>query len=77
MAKIASDQDKPDGLFVIAPDEGRAFIEGLQVNKFFGVGKVTAEKMKELGIHKGRDLLKFSEQELSTYFGKAGASFTT
>lgn len=75
LAKIASDQDKPDGLFVIAPDEGRAFVEDLQVSKFFGVGKVTAEKMKELGIHKGNDLLKFSEQELSTYFGKAGAFF--
>ncbi|WP_090245419.1 DNA polymerase IV [Lishizhenia tianjinensis] len=75
LAKIASDQDKPDGLFVIAPEEGADFVAQLSVDKFFGVGKVTAQKMKELGIYFGRDLLKFSEQELSTYFGKAGHFF--
>ena len=75
LAKMASDQDKPDGLFVISPEEGADFVAQLSVDRFFGVGKVTAEKMKELGIYYGRDLLKFSVQELSTYFGKAGAFF--
>lgn len=75
LAKMASDQDKPDGLFVISPEEGADFVAQLSVDRFFGVGKVTEEKMKELGIYHGRDLLKFSVQELSTYFGKAGAFF--
>lgn len=75
LAKMASDQDKPDGLYVISPEEGADFVAQLSVDRFFGVGKVTAEKMKELGIYHGRDLLKYSVQELSTYFGKAGSFF--
>ncbi len=75
LAKIASDMDKPDGLFIIEPADGFNFVKSLPVKKFFGVGKVTAEKMKELGIIYGKDLLRFSLQELITYFGKSGKFF--
>lgn len=74
LAKIASDQDKPDGLFVITPADGPDFMEELEIGKFFGVGKVTAEKMKELDIHKGADLLPYSKWELQRLFGKLGGS---
>ncbi|RYM32877.1 DNA polymerase IV [Brumimicrobium glaciale] len=72
LAKIASDQDKPDGLFVITPDQGAAFMEELPIEDFFGVGKVTAEKMKANDIFKGVDLLPYSKWELQQLFGKTG-----
>ncbi len=72
VAKIASDMNKPDGLTFIGPSGVQAFIEGLAVEKFFGVGKVTAEKMKKLNLHTGADLKKLSEAELVNYFGKTG-----
>lgn len=72
LAKIASDQEKPDGLFVITPDEGPTFVENLAIEKFFGVGKVTAEKMRKNNIFKGADLLPFAEWELQQMFGKMG-----
>jgi DNA polymerase-4 len=75
LAKIASDYKKPDGLFVIRPEEAEAFVEGLKIERFFGVGKVTAWKMHENGIYTGLDLKKRSERELVHLFGKAGRSF--
>ncbi|MDG1346692.1 MAG: DNA polymerase IV [Crocinitomicaceae bacterium] len=75
LAKLASDEDKPNGLFVITPDEGKAYVEQLTIHKFHGVGKATAERMKEIGIFKGKDLLAFSEEELTKYFGKSGGFF--
>lgn len=72
LAKMASDQDKPDGLFVITLEESQAFIDTLPVERFFGVGKVTAEKLHELQIYKGRDLRRMSRENLTQYFGKAG-----
>ena len=75
LAKIASDYKKPDGLFVILPAEAEKFVEGLKVEQFFGVGKVTAQKMHALGIYTGEDLKKRSEQDLVRLFGKAGSSF--
>lgn len=72
VAKIASDMQKPDGLTFIGPSKVEAFVEGLQVEKFYGVGKVTAEKMKSLNIHTGADVKKLSEAELTRHFGKAG-----
>tara|TARA_B100000508_G_scaffold141026_1_gene145319 strand:- start:105007 stop:106080 length:1074 start_codon:yes stop_codon:yes gene_type:complete len=72
LAKIASDQDKPNGLFVITPEEGPQFMENLPIEKFFGVGKVTAEKMKKHSITKGKDLLNYSKVELQQLFGKSG-----
>lgn len=72
LAKVASDQDKPDGLFVITPDKAEAFVEKLPIEKFFGIGKVTAQKMHELGIRNGYDLKQLSQEELVNRFGKVG-----
>ena len=75
LAKIASDQDKPDGLFVIKPDEVLPFIERLPIKDFYGVGKKTAEKMNKLGIYTGKDLQAWSLNGLIKSFGKVGAFF--
>ncbi len=75
LAKIASDQDKPNGLFVIKPDEVLPFIEQLPVKDFYGVGKKTAERMNQLGIYSGKDLQKWSLNGLVKNFGKAGQFF--
>ena len=72
MAKTASDLDKPDGLSVILPEEAEAFIAKLPVHKFYGVGKVTAEKMNKVGIFVGSDLRKRTLDDLTRLFGKAG-----
>lgn len=72
VAKIASDMNKPDGLTFIGPSKINAFMEKLPVEKFFGVGKVTADKMKKMGLYNGADLKKLSEQELIRKFGKTG-----
>jgi DNA polymerase IV len=75
VAKIASDLQKPDGLTFIGPSKIEAFMEKLPVEKFFGVGKVTADKMKSMGIFNGADLKKLSENELVRHFGKSGYFF--
>jgi DNA polymerase-4 len=75
VAKIASDLQKPDGLTFIGPSKIEAFMEKLPVEKFFGVGKVTADKMKGLGLHTGADLKTLSEEELVKHFGKSGHFF--
>jgi DNA polymerase IV len=75
LAKIASDINKPDGLFVIRQEEAEKFIEALPVEKFYGIGKVTAQKMHKLGIHKGSDLKKWDMVSLVRNFGKAGVFF--
>ncbi|MCD4651520.1 MAG: DNA polymerase IV, partial [Candidatus Cloacimonetes bacterium] len=72
LAKIASEYNKPDGLFVIRPDEAVAIIESLTIGKFHGIGKVTARKMKKLGIYTGSDLKDRSLKELLRHFGKVG-----
>ncbi len=72
LAKIASDFKKPDGLFVIQPKDAETFVESLEIERFYGVGKVTAKKMHELGIHTGADLKKMSRERLVYHFGKAG-----
>lgn len=75
IAKIASDYHKPDGLTFIGPSRVVSFLEQLSIEKFFGVGKVTAERMKGMGIHTGYDLRQFSEHELTLRFGKSGKFF--
>jgi len=72
VAKIASDINKPDGLKFIGPSAIEGFMETLPIEKFYGVGKVTADKMKNMGLHLGADLKKLSEEELSRHFGKPG-----
>ncbi|WP_106530270.1 DNA polymerase IV [Chitinophaga niastensis] len=75
VAKIASDLNKPDGLTFIGPSSIESFMEQLPVEKFHGVGKVTADKMKKMGLFTGADLKKLSEQELKNHFGKAGTFY--
>jgi len=75
IAKIASDIKKPDGLTFIGPSKIQSFIEKLPVEKFFGVGKVTAEKMKAMNLFTGADLKKLSEQEMVKNFGKVGTFY--
>jgi DNA polymerase-4 len=73
IAKIASGYQKPDGLTVITPNKADAFIERLPIGDFFGVGKVTAERMKQHGIHTGKDLKQLSLEKCIELFGsKAG-----
>ena len=72
LAKVASDMDKPNGLFVVTPEDAENFIENLEIKKFFGVGKVTAQKMNDIGIRFGRDLKKVERVELVHLFGKVG-----
>ncbi len=75
LAKIASDVDKPDGFFLIKPEDAESFLEELDIGLFFGVGKRTEEKMHKMKIFNGRDLKKISRQELLKSFGKAGGYF--
>lgn len=74
-AKIASDINKPNGQKTIPPEDVLSFLEELRIEKFFGVGKVTAEKMKKHGIFYGRDLKSFSLEYLTEHFGKSGGHF--
>jgi DNA polymerase IV len=72
LAKLASDQQKPNGQFAIVPDEGEAFVASLPVAKFHGVGRVTAAKMRALGIETGADLRRQTLDFLRNHFGKSG-----
>jgi len=75
LAKLASDMRKPNGMFVITPEQGPAFVEALEVSRFHGVGPATAARMEALGIRTGRDLRERSLAFLQEHFGKAGAHF--
>ena len=92
LAKMASGQNKPNGLTVILPEDAIAFVEQLPIEKFHGIGEVTAAKMHSLGIHTGADLKmrssktlplakpleeKASLTELTHHFGKAGQYYIT
>jgi DNA polymerase IV len=72
LAKMASDERKPDGLYVITPKMGAAFVESLPVGKFHGIGPVTAAKMEDLGIYNGGDLRGQTLSFLQQHFGKTG-----
>ncbi|HEY1196683.1 DNA polymerase IV [Flavobacterium sp.] len=72
VAKIASDYNKPNGQKTVNPDEVEAFLEDLPIRKFYGVGKVTTEKMYQLGIFTGTDLKSKSLEFLEKHFGKSG-----
>jgi len=75
LAKIASDMDKPDGLYLITPARGPAFVAALPVGRFHGVGRATEARMKRLGIRTGADLRRWSSPALEHAFGKAGQHF--
>jgi len=72
LAKIASDVNKPNGLYVITPDQASEFIEKLPIGDFYGAGKATQKKMETLGVRTGADLKKWDEIDLVKQFGKAG-----
>ena len=75
LAKIASDINKPNGVFVITPEKAPSFIDTLPIGKFFGIGKVTEQKMKDKGIFFGADLKKFDKFEMVQKFGKSGKHY--
>jgi DNA polymerase-4 len=72
IAKLASDQNKPDGICVIPPHKGAEFVASLPVKRFHGVGPVTASKMEKLGIFTGADLVRWPVEELEALFGSSG-----
>ncbi len=72
IAKVASDINKPNGQKTVNPEEVISFLEELDIRKFYGVGKVTAEKMYKLGIFTGKDLKSKTAEFLDTHFGKSG-----
>lgn len=72
LAKVASDINKPNGQKTIHPNKISEFLEALPIEKFYGVGKVTANKMHRLHIFNGADLKKKSQEELIQHFGKMG-----
>ena len=75
LAKLASDIDKPDGFYLITPQQGPEFAEKLLISQFHGIGKVTAAKMQALGIETGKDLRQLSLLVLQEHFGKAAAHY--
>lgn len=75
VAKIASDFNKPNGQKTVNPEEVLSFLHVLDIRKFHGVGKVTADKMYQLGIFTGKDLKSKSLEYLEDHFGKSGAYF--
>jgi DNA polymerase-4 len=75
VAKIASDYNKPNGQKTVNPDEVIPFLEELPIRKFYGVGKVTTEKMYQLGIFTGLELKSKSLEFLEKHFGKSGAFY--
>ncbi len=75
IAKVASDVNKPNGQKTVNPEEVESFLEELEIRKFYGVGKVTAEKMYQLGIFTGKDLKTKSLDFLNEHFGKSGEHY--
>lgn len=75
IAKVASDVNKPNGQKTVSPDEVIPFLEELPIRKFYGVGKVTAEKMYQLGIFTGLDLKRKPIEFLEKHFGKSGTYY--
>lgn len=72
LAKVASDYNKPNGQKTIHPSQIMDFMEELPIEKFYGIGKVTANKMHEMHIFTGKDLMKKSLEQLVHWFGKSG-----
>ena len=72
VAKVASDYNKPNGQKTVNPEDVEAFLENLDIKKFYGVGKVTADRMYHLGIFTGKDLKSKSAEFLEEHFNKSG-----
>ena len=72
LAKVASDINKPNGQKLIKPQEVESFLENLKIDRFYGIGKVTADKMKRLGIFTDKELKSWSLEELENHFKNSG-----
>ncbi|HKK75826.1 MAG TPA: DNA polymerase IV [Saprospiraceae bacterium] len=75
LAKVASDINKPNGMKTILPAEAAAFLDELPVEKFHGIGKVTAKKMRQMGLFTGRDLRRLEKITMVQRFGKVGLHY--
>jgi DNA polymerase-4 len=75
VAKIASDYNKPNGQKTVNPEEVESFLENLDIKKFYGIGKVTRDRMYQLGIFTGKDLKSKSREFLDDHFSKSGLHF--
>lgn len=75
VAKIASDYNKPNGQKTVNPEEVEAFLENLDIKKFYGIGKVTTDRMYHLGVFTGKDLKAKSKEFLEEHFSKSGLHF--
>lgn len=75
IAKVASDINKPNGQKTVGPEEATGFLEKLEIREFYGIGKVTAEKMYRYGIFTGKDLKEKSREFLIEHFGKSGGFY--
>lgn len=75
LAKLASDLDKPDGLYVITPEQAAQFIENLPIGRFHGIGPATEKKMRALGVQTGYDLKQIPLPELQQHFGKTARHY--
>ncbi len=73
IAKMASDENKPDGICIVPPHRGPEFVARLPVRRFYGVGPVTAAKMERLGIRTGADLRAYGLEKLQTHFGSSAS----
>lgn len=71
LAKVASDYQKPNGLFIITPSQAEAFMEQLPIEQFYGIGAKTAPKLKAQGIQNGLDLKNLSPEQMRAFFGKS------
>ncbi|KGB51789.1 DNA polymerase IV [Sphingopyxis sp. LC81] len=71
IAKLASDQNKPDGITIIPPGKGATFVQTLSIRRFHGIGPVTAAKMEGLGVFSGADLADKDPMWLATHFGNS------
>ncbi len=76
IAKLASDFQKPAGLTVVLPEEAQEFLEKLPIEKFHGVGKKSVERLHDMDIYTGADLLKVPEMALIDRFGRFGLIFS-
>ena len=72
LAKMASDYEKPHGLTVVLPEEAESFLSPMDVSEFYGVGKKTVEKLHDMGVYTGADLLEIPEMSLIDLFGRFG-----
>ncbi len=75
LAKMSSDVNKPNGIFILTPKKAQNFLAQLEIKKFYGIGKVTAGKFQKLGVLYGSDLLRLSLTSLEQHFGKSAKSY--